>query len=148
MTDGETRMARQWPKAAASAVVFRGDEVLLVERGKNAPQGLWSLPGGHIEAGEKARDAATREVMEETAMAADLKGLVDVHDVIFRKTDGSLAAHYVLAVYWGWTLDGHDPVQGDDARDARFYKFDQIAGLNLTDGTAEFVQRAQGLRGR
>ncbi|MEQ1648729.1 MAG: NUDIX hydrolase [Hyphomicrobiaceae bacterium] len=147
MTKTETRLVPQWPRAAASAVVFRGDEVLLVERGKSAPRGLWSLPGGHIEPGEKARDAAKREVMEETAMAAELKGLVDVHDVIFRKSDGSLAAHYVLAVYWGWTHDGHDPVRGDDARDARFYRFDEIASLNLTDGTAEFVERARALRG-
>ena len=41
--------APEWPRCAASAAIFRGSMVLLVQRGKGALKGLWSLPGGHIE---------------------------------------------------------------------------------------------------
>ena len=53
--------AAAWPRCAASAAIFRGSTVLLVQRSKGALRGLWSLPGGHIEAGETARAAAVRE---------------------------------------------------------------------------------------
>ena len=62
-TDG---LEPRWPRSGTSAAVFRGDEVLLIERAKGALKGQWSLPGGHIEAGETARAAARREVREET----------------------------------------------------------------------------------
>ena len=73
-----------WPRSGVSAIVFRAREVLLVERGSGALKGRWSLPGGHIEAGERARAAALREVREETGVAAEIAGLVDVHEVILR----------------------------------------------------------------
>jgi len=57
-----------WPKSAASLAVFRGEEVLLVARGGGTFKGLWSLPGGHIEPGERAREAALRETLEETGL--------------------------------------------------------------------------------
>ena len=46
---------RRWPRAAASAAIFRGDAVLLVKRSKPV-SAVSSLPGGHIEPGERARE--------------------------------------------------------------------------------------------
>lgn len=135
---------QHWPKAAASAVVFRGAEVLIVERGKGALRGVWSLPGGHIEAGEKARDAATREVLEETGVAFDIKGIVEVHDVIFRHDHGGLRVHYVLCVFAGLWRAG-EPVAARDARSARFVHPSSLQGYKLTPGIPEFVARAQGI---
>ena len=60
--------AQPWPRSGVSAIVFRAREVLLVERASGALKGRWSPPGGHIEAGERARDAAVREVREETGV--------------------------------------------------------------------------------
>ena len=51
---------------AASACVWRGDEVLLVQRASALGKGLWSLPGGKLEAGETLHAAAHRELREET----------------------------------------------------------------------------------
>ena len=64
----ETSWKGPWPRAGASAVLFRGEAVLLIERGGGPSEGLWSLPGGSIEAGETAEDAARREVREETGL--------------------------------------------------------------------------------
>lgn len=131
----------EWPRPAASAIIFRGADVLIVERGKGALPGTWSLPGGHIEPGETARAAAVREVAEETGLAITLDGLVDVHDAIFRDGEGSLRAHYVLAVFWGRCAEG-TPVAATDVRDARFVPVSEIDGYRMTPGAQAIIRRA------
>ena len=54
-------------KRRASAMVVRDGLVLLV---RHVGESLWCLPGGHIEPGEGALEAAVREVREETALLA------------------------------------------------------------------------------
>ncbi len=144
-----------WPRAAASAVIFDGTNVdrrvaanvLIVERGKGGLQGLWSLPGGHIEAGERARDAAIREVLEETCITAEILGLVDVHDVILHDTDGGLRAHYLLSVFYGIRRAGQ--ARGaSDARTARFVHPDRLGDYNLTPRVPEIVAAARLLMDR
>ena len=133
---------RGWPRVATSIAVFRGPEVLLIERGKGALKGQWSLPGGHIDPGERSRTAALRELMEETGVTADLVGLVDVHEVILQDRDGRLAAHYVIAVYCGRWRSG-EPVRGSDAAAARFVPVADITRLPLTEGADRLIARAQ-----
>jgi 8-oxo-dGTP diphosphatase len=130
-----------WPRCGASAAVFRGEAVLLIVRAKGALKGLWSLPGGHIEPGETARAAAQREVLEETGVAADIEALVDVHDVILRAGDGTLSAHYLIAVFRGRWRRG-EPQAGSDASLARFVPLGDLEGLRLTEGAVPLIRQA------
>lgn len=134
-----------WPRCGASAAIFRNGEVLLVERGKGPLRGLWSLPGGHIEPGEAARDAALREVQEETGVEAEIEGLIDIHEVLRRGEDGRIAAHYLLTVFFGRWLGGEPVAQGDAAA-ARFVPVTAIEALPLTDRAASFIHRGAELR--
>ncbi|MFN3743429.1 MAG: NUDIX hydrolase [Hyphomicrobiaceae bacterium] len=131
----------EWPRPAASAVVFRGASVLIVERGKGALPGTWSLPGGHIEPGETARGAAARELFEETGLRVTLKGLVDVHDAIIRNGEGELTAHYVLSVFWGQSAEGV-PIAASDVRDARFVPISDLDRYRMTPGAQAIIRRA------
>jgi ADP-ribose pyrophosphatase YjhB (NUDIX family) len=56
------------PWVGIGVVAFRGDAVLLVRRGKPPRDGSWSLPGGAQRLGERAEDAARRELREETGI--------------------------------------------------------------------------------
>jgi 8-oxo-dGTP diphosphatase len=136
-----TPPTRPWPRPAASAAIFRDGLVLLVERGKGALPGTWSLPGGHIEPGERAKDAALREVGEETGVEAEILGLADVHDVLIHGADGQLTAHYVLAVYFGRWVRG-EPAAGGDVVAARFVRLDDLAEYRLTPGARPIIARA------
>jgi 8-oxo-dGTP diphosphatase len=134
-----------WPRGAASAAIFRGHEVLLIQRGKEGPlKGFWSFPGGRIEPGEPAHAAALREVQEETSIVAELAGLLDIHDVFRRDPAGRLVSHHLLAVFYGRWLSG-EPEAGDDAMAARFVPIVSIDKLQMTDRAPDFVRRAWAL---
>lgn len=51
------------------AVVIQSGHVLMVQRKALPGQGLWALPGGHIDRGETALKAVIRELLEETGLA-------------------------------------------------------------------------------
>ena len=133
-----------WPRPGVSAVVFRDGRVLLVQRAKLPLRGVWSLPGGHIEPGERAMAAAHRELAEETGVAADLKGVADAVDVVLRREDGSLRAHYVLTAFYGLWLSG-EPVAASDAMDARWVVPVTLDAFELTPGAADVILKAQDL---
>jgi 8-oxo-dGTP diphosphatase len=130
-----------WPRAAASAAIFRDSKVLLIERAKGALAGYWSLPGGHIEPGETARAAAVREVKEETSVEAELTDLVDVHEVVLRGVSEAVTAHYLIVVFCGRWRSG-TPSPGGDAAAARFVSLDSLDRFKLTSNAAPLIRRA------
>jgi len=50
--------------------VIKNSQILLGKRKNGYGAGTWGLPGGHLETGEAMKDAAARELMEETGLTA------------------------------------------------------------------------------
>jgi 8-oxo-dGTP diphosphatase len=113
----------------------------MIQRGHGALRGLWSFPGGHIEPGETARAAAIREIREETAVEVQLAGLLDIHEVMRRDSQGALEAHYLLVVYFGRWAKG-EPKAGGDAAAARFVPLDAVSSLPTTEAAPTFILQA------
>jgi ADP-ribose pyrophosphatase YjhB (NUDIX family) len=62
---------------AVSVVIPDGqDRILLIRRTDNK---YWSIPGGGIEPGESVREAARREVEEETGIDCEITGMVGIY---------------------------------------------------------------------
>ena len=53
--------------ASAGVLLLDAEGRLLLER--RADNGLWGIPGGAVEVGERVEDAAQREALEETGLA-------------------------------------------------------------------------------
>jgi 8-oxo-dGTP diphosphatase len=125
------------PVPAVGVVCLRGDSVLLIRRGTSPRLGEWSLPGGRIEPGERAVDAALRELREETGVEAEITGLIDVVDGLFPEA----GRHYVLIDYAARWVSG-EPVAGDDALEARFVALDEIESLIEWSETRRIIRLA------
>jgi ADP-ribose pyrophosphatase YjhB (NUDIX family)/SAM-dependent methyltransferase len=112
------------PLPVASAIVINeAREVLLVKR-KNEPYGdMWCLPIGFAETGEEIRDAALRELREETGIKGTIKRLIDV-DTIDNYFYGSMAIITYEAEATGGKLS-----PGDDASDAQYFPLTDLPPL-------------------
>ena len=66
------------PKVAVVVVIISNNKVLLTRRVNIPQQGLWTFPGGFVDAGEDPERAAERECLEETGLNVKVSGLVDV----------------------------------------------------------------------
>ena len=115
----------------AGAVVrdARG-RVLLVRRANEPSRGLWSVPGGRIEPGESAREAAAREVREETGLE------VEVGELLLTAELGPYVVEDYAATVVGGTLRA-----GDDALDARFFAAGELPALALSPGLLDALAR-------
>ena len=60
------------PVVGVGVLVEDGDRYLLVQRGKEPRKGRWAVPGGKVERGERLKEAAAREVLEETGLVVEV----------------------------------------------------------------------------
>lgn len=113
------------PKLAALAVVIRGEEVLLVRRRNEPDAGLWGFPGGHVDLGESALDAAVRELQEETGVHARPERYLTNVDVILRDGDGGVRFHFLLAAVLCSYRSG-EPMARDDVSEAGWWPVEHV----------------------
>ena len=122
------RAARRYPErpiVGVLVVVLRGDTVLIVQRKQQPNAGRWGFPGGVLELGETVFEGAVRELMEETGIAAEPAGFLDIHDAITRDDEGRVQFHYTLIAVRGVWRSG-EGVAGDDAADCAWTTRDEV----------------------
>lgn len=135
------------PVAATIAVVIREGCILLVRRANPPDAGRWGFPGGKIESGETLKQAAVRELHEETAIEGEALQAFTAVDAFDYDEDGRLRQHFVLiAVLCGWVSG--DLVAGDDALEARWFGMEELndAKLALSLDVPEIARQATSIK--
>lgn len=123
------------PTPCVGAIVLDGEgRLLLIRRGTPPGKGLWSLPGGRVEAGESDAEALRRELAEETGLDVAVGPLVGT--VLRDAPDGGT---YDIRDY-ACIVHGGELHAGDDAEDARWVPPHELPRLDLTDGLLEALR--------
>jgi 8-oxo-dGTP diphosphatase len=111
------------------AVAIRGDEVLLIRRGREPWKGMLAFPGGFVDSGEDPEVAVIRELKEECGIDGKLVRLLCVNG----KPDRDPRGHVVSIAYLVAAFD--EPIAGDDAASAAWHKIsevDEMAGDHMS----------------
>ncbi|MBP5592973.1 MAG: NUDIX hydrolase [Clostridia bacterium] len=134
------------PALTADCVVFAPGKVLLVQRGNHPDIGKLAFPGGFVNLGESAEDAALRELNEETGA-----GLIDARQLITISTPGRDKRDWVVTVSFYSFCDSFFVKGADDAATADWYSYDikydkASAEIHLSGKFGEFSASVQIVR--
>ncbi len=142
MADGRTYPTR--PFLAVSAAILRDGKVLVVRRARAPASGVFSLPGGVVEAGETLVDAVRREVVEETSLLIEPVALAGYREVVARDGDDKVERHFVILPFAARWVAG-EPKLNDELSEWRWVDPAEVASMATTPGLAEIVASAVGL---
>ena len=112
----------------AGIVVFNDTgKVLLQKRSKS--EELWGFPGGVMELGESAAEAAIREVCEETGLDVKIDSLLGVYTKYFHQYHNGDQAQPIAIVFTGSIVGGEIFVDGKETFDLKFFDLDEVPEL-------------------
>ena len=126
-------MSPPLPTVCVGAIAVDAERLLLIRRRRPPGAGLWSVPGGRVEAGETVAEAVVRELAEETG----LEGVCGMLLGWVERIDDD--HHFVILDFIAEVLEPEPVVAGDDAAEVRWVPLDDVAELPLVDGLAEFL---------
>jgi ADP-ribose pyrophosphatase YjhB (NUDIX family) len=120
-------MKNSYPIVATLSVVASGDCILLVRRRNQPDAGLWGFPGGKIRRGETIREAAQRELHEETGIEA-FPHKIGTPLEIMDRDDAGTGHHFILVPVF-LRYRGGIPRAGGDALEAAWIPCDRLPEL-------------------
>jgi 8-oxo-dGTP pyrophosphatase MutT (NUDIX family) len=128
---------------SAGGVVVRDAEVIVIVPTRRAADGarVLCLPKGHLDAGETARQAARREVREETGVEAELVG--DLGEVRYwYRRDGRAVPKSVQFFLFRY-LSGDTADHDEEVEEARWMDLDEAEKALSYEGEREMVALAR-----
>ncbi len=129
------------PILAVSAAIIRDGKVFIARRARGPALGVWTMPGGMVEAGETLSDALKREIAEETSMSIEPVALAGHREVVMHDDAGRVSRHFVIMCFASRWIGG-EPQLNDELDDSGWLRPAELARLRTTEGLAEIVAAA------
>lgn len=139
MAGGERRACSEcgyvhWRNPGVGAAVLVRDgagRVLLIRRAPGSTKpGLWAIPAGYVDYGEDVREAARREMQEETGL------IVEVGEPVFVASNFHDPAKLTVGIWFAGTVTGGVLEAGDDADEVGYFALDDLPPLAFDTDTA------------
>ncbi len=128
------------PQIGVGAVVFNVEgEVLLVKRRNEPAKNMWTIPGGKLETGELLKQAAEREVFEETGIEIEAKEIIYTFELIEKDDYGNIKFHYVIIDFDARYLSGI-PVASDDALKSQWVSRKMLRTIDVNTSTKKLLK--------
>jgi len=139
-------MAREFSAGGVLVRRLQGRWMLAAIRPAGKPPGLWALPKGLIDAGERADETAAREVEEETGARGRLEGkLGDVRYVYSRRGGERVfkVVSFYLLRYVGGRLGDIEPEQQREVADVRWLPLEDAPRLLAYGGERQMAEKGR-----
>ena len=129
---------RKRPRAGSAVLVRHGNKFLLGKRNKKNANGLWVIPGGGIDFGEKAFDAGKREIKEETNLDVEIQRLLCIKEII--NVPGEY--HGIVFFHLAEALNPEELKSSDDVSEVGFFTIDEIKDMGCVHSVREVLEEA------
>lgn len=139
--DPEAPVATVVTPSVFVAVREEQGRLLLVRR---CDSGGWELPGGRVDVGESAVEAAVRETAEEAGLRVRITGLVGLFTDpahIVEATGGEIRQQFVVCFH-GWAVWGRPHHDGREIADAAWFDPADVEALTLEPGACRWIHHA------
>jgi len=128
-----------FPEATVGALVVNDKgEVLIVRSNKWGAK--YTVPGGHIELGERAEDAIKREVKEETGLDSEPVELLIVQQAIYPR-DYNKREHFIFMDYVCRAKSVDVKLDGRELQEYVWVSPEEALKLDLEEYTRNFVEK-------
>ena len=139
-------MEREFSAGGVLVKTIRGRPMLAAIRPGGKPEGVWALPKGNLDRGEKPEETAVREVLEETGVRGHLvEKLGDVKYTYTRRGGErvfKIVSFYLLRAGRGRIGDIEEPMRIEVA-EARWLPLEEAPKLLAYGGEREMAEKAR-----
>ena len=137
--DMSHRLYPERPMVGVGVLIEKAGKYLLIRRAADPDKGLWSVPGGLVEVGERVKDAAIREALEETGLRVEVMERLGVVDKIVRDEEGKVRYHFIIVQFLARIVEGEARAM-DDALEARWASLQEFPSYELTSSLRDFLK--------
>ena len=105
---------------------------ILLVRQHHENRDIWMLPGGGIEEGENAAEAAAREVLEETGVSVEVRRLIWHVEEVSPERGQRFVNFFLAEILEGEAVLGQDPefdAEHQVLRELAFFSKEEVMGL-------------------
>ena len=140
--EGESKLSQKFPEPTVGGLILDDKGRLLLVKSPKWKHDKWTVPGGHIEVGESARQAIVREVREETGLNVEPIALLLVQEAIF-SDEYYKPMHYLFMDFLCETKNPSVKLDKRELSEYRWFKVEESYDADVESYTRNLLNMYQ-----